>query len=63
VLGAVELWGRVVEHDAGFRAEHARVVALVGHASTAAFYGAAPYPTWEALLAEWPPSPPVELAS
>jgi hypothetical protein len=29
VAGAVALWGRIVEHDLGFRAEHARPVALV----------------------------------
>jgi hypothetical protein len=29
VVGAVRLWGRYVEHETGWRAEHARVVALV----------------------------------
>jgi hypothetical protein len=28
VTGAVALWGRIVEHELGFRAEHARPVAL-----------------------------------
>jgi hypothetical protein len=32
VIGAVALWGRVVEHEIGFRAQHARPVALLdGH--------------------------------
>jgi hypothetical protein len=29
VIGAVALWGRVVEHQWGFRAQHARPVALL----------------------------------
>ena len=29
VVGAVTLWGRVVEHEWGYRAEHARPVALL----------------------------------
>jgi hypothetical protein len=32
VIGAVALWGRVVEHELGYRAQHARPVALLeGH--------------------------------
>jgi hypothetical protein len=29
VIGAVALWGRVVEHECGYRAQHARPVALL----------------------------------
>jgi hypothetical protein len=29
VIGAVALWGRVVEHETGYRAQHARPVALL----------------------------------
>jgi hypothetical protein len=29
VTGAVALWGRIIEHELGFRAEHARPVALI----------------------------------
>jgi hypothetical protein len=29
VIGAVALWGRVVEHESGYRAQHARPVALL----------------------------------
>jgi hypothetical protein len=29
VIGAVALWGRVVEHETGYRAQHARPIALL----------------------------------
>jgi hypothetical protein len=29
VIGAVALWGRVVEHESGYRAQHARPLALL----------------------------------
>jgi hypothetical protein len=30
VWGAVRLWGEIVEHDCGYRAENARIVAIEG---------------------------------
>lgn len=56
VWGAVELWGAVVEHEHGWRAEHARVVALVGHDDLAARYQAASFSSMDALVSEFPPT-------
>ena len=42
VVGAVALWGRVVEHESGYRAQHARPVALLegfGVETVAGVYG------------------------
>lgn len=55
-VGAVRLWGRYVEHETGWRAQHAQLVALVdytGHVDPA--YDAPRYPDLESLYAEWAP--------
>lgn len=56
VWGAVELWGAVVEHEHGWRAEYARIVALVGHKETADRYQAASFTTLKGLVSEFPPT-------
>jgi hypothetical protein len=55
-VGAVRLWGRFVEHETGWRAEHARVVALVDF--TGRMTGAYPvpkYPDLDSMYGEWAP--------
>jgi hypothetical protein len=54
VVGAVRLWGRYVEHENGWRAEHARVVALVDFTGRVdPRYEAPRYPDLLSLYGEW----------
>lgn len=36
VVGAVKAWGRIVRHEAGFRAEHMKILALLDQPDAAA---------------------------
>ncbi len=54
VVGAVRLWGRYVEHETGWRAEHARVVALVDFTGRVGpGYDAPRYPDLASMYGEW----------
>ncbi len=54
VVGAVRLWGRYVEHETGWRAEHARVVALVDFTGRlGGGYDVPRYPDLASLYGEW----------
>lgn len=55
-VGAVRLWGRYVEHETGWRAQHAQLVALVDYNGyVAPSYDAPRYPDLESMYAEWAP--------
>jgi hypothetical protein len=55
-VGAVRLWGRYVEHESGWRAERARVVALVDFTGRMGpGYDAPRYPDLASLYGEWAP--------
>jgi hypothetical protein len=60
VFGVVEATGRILLGDRGFRAEHARILALCGSDSAMdwaaqRYPGVASFPTPEALLEHYPP--------
>jgi hypothetical protein len=56
VIGAVRLWGRYVEHETGWRAQHARAVALVDFTGRLdRGYDAPRYPDLASLYGEWAP--------
>jgi hypothetical protein len=57
VVGAVRMWGRYVEHEYGWRAEHAEPVAVVDLTGRlAAAYPMPRYPDLASLYAEWAPA-------
>lgn len=55
VWGVVGLWGEVHRHALGYRAEHARIIAIVDHPriKVQAYPMVRRYPTARALLADW----------
>jgi hypothetical protein len=54
VLGAVRLWGRYVEHETGWRAEHAQAVAVVDFTGRLdPGYDVPRYPDLASLYGEW----------
>lgn len=56
VVGVVKLGGRIVEHEDGYRAEKAQVVAYVDHTGDVTVdYGCPVYPDVETMWAEWAP--------
>jgi hypothetical protein len=56
-VGAVRLWGRFVEHETGWRAQHARVVALVDFTGRMSphRYAAPQYADLASMYGEWAP--------
>ena len=53
-VGAVRMWGRFVEHETGWRAEHAQLVALVDYTGRVnPKYEAPRYPDLASLYGEW----------
>ena len=45
MAGKVKMWGKVIEHEQGYRAQHAQVSALLGAFPTAvAGWNAVPHP-------------------
>lgn len=55
-VGVVRMWGRGVEHDDGWRAEHAELVALVDHSNRVRRdYWVPRYRTTAEMYAEWAP--------
>lgn len=58
VIGVVRLWGRVIEHELGFRAEHAEIAGVVD-LSYGQFnnkvYGVRVFPDLDSLYHEWTP--------
>lgn len=54
IVGLGSLWGRVIEHERGWRAQYGRLLAIVDPANRVSpRYNAATYPTIDAMLAEW----------
>jgi hypothetical protein len=55
-VGVVRMWGRGVEHDDGWRAQYAELVAIVDHSGRLTQdYGVPRYPTTADMWAEWAP--------
>lgn len=55
IWGVVGLWGEVHRHVLGYRAEHARIIAVVDHPRirVPAYPMVRRYPTAQALLTDW----------
>lgn len=55
VWGVVGLWGEVHRHVLGYRAEHARIIAVIDHPRirVPAYPMVRRYPTAQALLTDW----------
>ena len=54
-VGVVRMWGKAVEHEDGWRSEHAELVAVVDHSGRLRDYGVPVYATTAAMYAEWAP--------
>lgn len=54
-VGVVRMWGKAVEHEDGWRAEHAELVAVVDHSRRLRDYGVPVYGSTAAMYAEWAP--------